>query len=136
MISAISCYPARRSRADPDVILPAATTVSAATPARLIGSFNRFRPESPVLTPAIKQGHLFRRPPEPAPRAYPLPSPVKTTHQVTGHTPVTSPAGVISPCFSYERLGFLRAQRSSLEIIDALAIARYVALPVKVLIPG
>ena len=39
MISAISCYPARRSCADPDVILPGGTTASAATPAWLISGF-------------------------------------------------------------------------------------------------
>ena len=70
MINAIFCYPARGFRADQDVILPGGTTASAATPAWLIGSFNRFPPESPVLTPAIKSGHLSSQLPEPGPRGY------------------------------------------------------------------
>jgi len=50
-INAIFCYQARGSRADPDVILPARTTASAATPASTIGSFIRYRPSRPALRP-------------------------------------------------------------------------------------
>jgi len=61
MINALSCYIARGSRADQDVILPARATASAAAPAWLIGSFNRYRPELPALAPAIRSGYLSSR---------------------------------------------------------------------------
>lgn len=70
MINALFCYTARGSRADQDVILPACATASTAAPAWLIGSFNRYRPELPVLTPAIRSDYLSSRLPEMVPRAF------------------------------------------------------------------
>jgi len=70
MINALFCYPAKGSRADPDVILPARATASAAAPAWLIGSFNRYQPGLPVLTPAIRSGYLSPRLPEMVPHAF------------------------------------------------------------------